>query len=182
MGEDWPTNSTVYLLRLKLVEAESPGNMQKYYEVLSRMISVVQLTEASFKVIMGRIHGLVSDGAIRLACKSLDELLTKRALVLERDDWIEKTFVTRLWVTVQDQSLQEEVSLPSLQRLLDAMMKKLEKPLSPTASHAGQVLLWKIADVLYSQEKYEMSSSWCKIAQHPIFDKSGELNQAKICR
>lgn len=172
----------MYLLRLKLVGAETPGDTRKYYEVLSRMISVVQLTETSFKVIMTRIHGLVSDGAVRLACKSLDELLAKRVLALEQDDWIERTFVTRLWVTVREQSLQEEVSLPSLQRLLDAIMKKLEKPLSPEASLAGQVLLWKIADALYSQQKYEMSSSWCKMAQHPIFDKSGELNQAKIGR
>lgn len=182
MSEDWPTRLTVYLLRLDLVIAEGPENTQEYYEVLSRMISVVQFTEATFKVIMGKIHVLVSKKGIRLACKCLDELLIKRILVLERDDWIERTFVTRLWVTIQDQSSEDDAILATLTNLLDSMTKKLAKALTPKATHAAQILLWKITETFFSQGKYQTTSSWCKIAQHSVFDKTGELNLAKISR
>lgn len=182
MSEDWPTRLTVYLLRLDLVVAEDPGNTQQYYEVLSRMISIVQFTEATFKIIIGKIHVLVSKKSIRLACKCLDELLTKRILILERDDWIERTFVTRLWVTVQDQFSEDDAILPALKNLLDSMVKKLAKPFTPKATHAAQILLWKISEAFFSQGKYQVAGSWCRIAQHSIFDKTGELNIAKISR
>ncbi|KAH0614706.1 uncharacterized protein H6S33_000342 [Morchella sextelata] len=182
MNEDWPTRLTVYLLRLDLVNAESPDNMQSYSEVLSRMLSIVELTEHSFKIIMGRIHVLVSKKDIRLACKCLDELLIKRILVLERDDWIERTFVTRLWVTIQDRAADDEAILPSLRNILDSMMKKLTKALSPKATHAAQILLWKITEAFFSQGKYQIAGSWCRIAQHSIFDTSGGSNIAKISR
>lgn len=182
MSEDWPTRLTVYLVRLDLVIAGSPDNTQEYYEVLSRMLSVVQFTEMTFKVIMGRIHVLVSKKNIRLACKCLDELLTKRILILERDDWIERTLVTRLWVTIQDQSSEDDTILPALRNLLDSMAKKLAKTLTPKATHAAQILLWKITEAFFAQGKYQTASSWCRIAQHSIFDTTGELNLTKISR
>lgn len=182
MNEDWPTRLTVYLLRLDLVIAEGTDNMQSYSEVLSRMLSIVQLTEHSFKVIMSRIHVLVSKKDIRLACKCLDELLIKRILVIERDDWIERTFVTRLWVTIQDRAADDEAILPSLRNILDSMVKKLTKALSPKATHAAQILLWKITEAFFSQGKHQIAGSWCRIAQHSIFDTSGGSNIAKIFR
>ncbi|KAL7275567.1 sporulation-specific protein 22 [Rhizina undulata] len=182
MSDEWPTRLTVYLLKLDLTLAEDPENCQGYYEILSRMISIAQLTEPIFKAILGKIHVLVSKKSTRLACDCLDELLTKRLLSWENDDWIEKSFVTRLWVTVQDPSSHEEAVLTALQKLLDSMTKQLARPFSAKATHAAQILLWKVTEAFYAQEKYQTAISWCKTALHPIFNRSGELNSAKIAR
>ena len=81
---------------------------------------------------------------------------------------------------IQAPVCQEESGIASLKELLNTMTKKLEKPLSPKATHAAQILLWKVSEVMFVQEKHRLASLWCRVALHMVFDKSGELNYGKI--
>ncbi|KAI5800044.1 meiosis protein SPO22/ZIP4 like-domain-containing protein [Geopyxis carbonaria] len=183
MHQEWPTRTTVQLLRLDLVAAESPDDTTGYCEVIMRMITVTQLSEITFKSILGRINVLVAKKASILGCKCLDTLISKRLLQLEKDDWLEQAFVTRLWITIQDShACQEESIVESLKTLLDLIVKQLSNTLSAKATHAAQVLLWKVSEVFFTQKNWRLSYSWCKLALHMVFDKSGELNDAKIAR
>jgi len=146
------------------------------------MIDIAQLTEQSFRAIMGRIHVLLKmKGAVRLACGCLDMLINKRLAPIENDDWLSQAFVFRVWITVQDKA-QEGNSVEDLKSLLDKLVKQLSKPLGKSATHAAQILLWKASESFYLQKKYDQSSIWCRIALHKVFDRSGELNHAKISR
>lgn len=140
------------------------------------MILVVQITDISFKTIIGKVHALAKLD-VGLACRSADSLIFR---VLEQQDRVEQTFVTRLWITVQSVA-QDNLAQPLLE-LLDAMTKKLAKPLGAKATHAAQILLWKVSETFFAQKKYDLASLWCRIALHLVFDRSGELNCAKIAR
>jgi hypothetical protein len=182
MTEDWPNRLATSLLELDLVLAHSPDNLESYYRILLRVIDTTQLSEQTFKIIMGKIHLLVMKKATGPVQECLDTLIHKRLLPMDQEDWLARAFVTRLWATIQDKSCQEQSSIQSLYALLDTIAKHLAKPLSPTATYAAQSLLWKVSETFYLQEKHQISSAWCRVALHMIFDKSGELNLAKISR
>ncbi|KAF8469089.1 meiosis protein SPO22/ZIP4 like-domain-containing protein [Kalaharituber pfeilii] len=168
IAEDWPTRMAVHLLRLDILAAESPDAVEDYYNVIAKMVLVVQMSEQVFRT-------------VPLACKCLDELLTK-LLLLNEDNWIEQTFITRLWMSVKVCVSIEGNTLTSLKRLIELLGKQTSKPLSSKSTHAAQILLWKVSEALLSQEKYKQASEWCEVALHKVFNKSGDLNYAKIAR
>lgn len=182
MIDDWPTRLSVQLLKLDLVTAESPDNTKSYFEVLINIISICQLSSTAYKTILGRIHTLAAKKDVIRACECLDILISKRLLALNDQDLLEQAFVTRIWFIIQSNSYENETVINALQELLDTMIKNLQKPLGAKATHAAQILLWKVSDVLYAKTKYDAASQWCRVALHVIFDKSGDLNHTKIAR
>jgi tetratricopeptide (TPR) repeat protein len=182
MAEEWPSRLATSLLELELVQAQNAGDFNAYHRILLRVIDTTQLSEQTFKIIMGKIHLLVTKKATGPVKECLDALIHKRLLPMDREDWLARAFVTRLWATIQDQDCREEVTIQKLYELLDAIAKHLEKPLSPTATYAAQSLLWKVSETFYLREKYQLASAWCRVALHMVFDKAGELNLAKISR
>lgn len=150
-------------------------------EVLLKMIEIAQFSEDVFRTVLGRIQKL-SDQSVTLACTCLDELISKRLLVLGQDEWIERAFVTRLWMTVKNNTSLEGNTLATLKKLVDSMARQISKPLSPKSTQAAQILLWKVSEALLVQEKWVEASMWCEVALHRVFDKSGDLNYAKLGR
>lgn len=183
MTDDWPARLSVSLLKLDLVLAENPNDINAYCDVLIKIITVTQLSGTTFKVILGRIHALLKMSPTK-ACDCLDTLISKRLLDLDNQEWLEQTFVTRLWFIIQSQNydINEGPTLEALRELLDTMARQLPKPLSAKATHAAQILLWKVSDMLYTKQKYESACNWCRVALHMVFDKSGDMNHAKIAR
>lgn len=43
-------------------------------------------------------------------------------------------------------------------------------------------LLWKRIESSYTSGQFDVAEKWCKLALHPIFEKSGGLNMARISR
>jgi hypothetical protein len=43
-------------------------------------------------------------------------------------------------------------------------------------------LLWKRVEAASSQEQHGVAEAWCRICLHPIFDKAGAQNKAKVAR
>ncbi|RPA87005.1 SPO22-domain-containing protein [Ascobolus immersus RN42] len=180
MMDDWPMRIVVYLQRMDWIEASGKGSGE-YAKVLKKTIAVVQITDTSLKTIIGKIHSL-SQKSNKLACECLDDLILRRITNLDRDEWIEQTFVTRLWITVKDSANVEDEVLVGLKELLDGLERQITHNLSPKTTHCAQALLWKVSEAANIQRKYDSSLKWCKLALHNVFSKAGENNLTKIAR
>jgi hypothetical protein len=116
------------------------------------MIRSIVLNETNFKTIMHHIHKLKehryvgrSGIAITLtndsnvnACKALDHLIDMRLFREEKQVWIEKALVMRIWLGTTN-SCAENI-LEQLHELLDAVSQNTKAPLSAPATHAVQTV------------------------------------------
>ncbi|KAK6345570.1 hypothetical protein TWF718_007480 [Orbilia javanica] len=184
MVEEWPERLNIHCLGLDIIVARKLG-VKAYHSALMKMMTTVALSERSFKAIVGKCHVLLAQDlqgrGHRLACDILDHFVTERLTLEDNQEWIEQAFVTRIWMIVQDAHLDEEV-IQGLQQLCEATSPKLEKPLSVSATHASQILLWKVSDTLVTCGRWLEAIQWCRVALHPIFGRSGETNTGKIAR
>jgi hypothetical protein len=115
-----------------------------------------------------------------LAHEILVILLTERLLDTEEQNWLEKVLVTILWnYTTSTDFL---VILSSLNGLLDTLVARSTNTLSPSATHAAQILLWKRIETSYNQKSYEAAEGWCQLSLHLVFGNSGALNIGKLQR
>lgn len=183
MLEDWPGLLAVLALKLRLVLLRTPDDVDGYARILFKMIDVAHLTDSNFALVVGKIRSMVvKKNAVKQACECLDALIRSRLLPMERDDLLEKAFVTRIWATIQDRTCGDNKVVENLKVLLDVVAKQLKRPLGQKVTGSATGLLWKASEVFYMQHNYHASSKWCRLALHVVFDKSGELNIAKISR
>jgi hypothetical protein len=70
------------------------------------------------------------------ACKLIDELVELRLFREEKEAWIEKAVITRVWICCTTRVAEE--TLDKLQELFDTVMRNLKAPLSAQATHAAQ--------------------------------------------
>ncbi|KAK6360249.1 hypothetical protein TWF730_006397 [Orbilia blumenaviensis] len=184
MVKEWPEKLNVHCLGLDIIVAQGLG-AEAYHAALMNMMTGVALSERSFKVIVGKCHVLLAQDlqgrGYRLACNVLDHFMTERLILEDNQGWIEQAFVTRVWMIIQDPQLDEEV-IQGLRQLCEATATKLAGPLSISATHASQILLWKVSDSLVTSGRWLEAIQWCRVALHPIFGRSGETNTGKIAR
>jgi hypothetical protein len=91
--------------------------------------------------------------------------------------------ITRIWIGTTN-SLAEN-TLEQLQELLDTVSRNTKTSLSAPATHAAlnlAQLLWKRVESASTQEQFGVAEAWCRVCLHPVFDKSGAQNKAKIAR
>ncbi|KAF2872932.1 meiosis protein SPO22/ZIP4 like-domain-containing protein [Massariosphaeria phaeospora] len=176
---DYAEKLAVSLLKLELLWTEDSIDSVQVYSVILRMIRTVVLNETNFKTIMHNIHKL-KDHSNASSCKSLDDLIEIRLFREENQNWIEKAFITRIWLGTT--SSYSDNCLETLHELFEMVSRNTKGPLSAPATHAAQTLLWKRVEASYSQEQHEATDAWCRICLHPLFDKAGELNRSKIIR
>jgi hypothetical protein len=129
----------VLLLRLDLLSATTNESFDSnsYSDILRRMTRTVVLTEPNFKLIMYHIRKL-NDRSPGLACKALDELLRLRILQAERDEWIEKVIITRLWMTTNQRDTPDALAL--LEEVLSAIFESLGQPISSAVTLAAHTV------------------------------------------
>ncbi|KAI9697243.1 MAG: hypothetical protein M1836_004807 [Candelina mexicana] len=174
--------SVVLVLKLELIATESLFDAQGYHDgkyILQRMMGSIVLTETNFKAIVGHIHKLRA-GSPDLACKALDDLLTMRTFSTEKEAWVEKVLITRLWISTN--SSDNNNVLNQLYAILDSIASNIKEPLSAHATHAAQTLLWKRIESNYRQQNFAVAESWCRLSLHRVFERAGDLNTAKIAR
>lgn len=73
-----------------------------------------------------------------LACKALDEFLTSRLYSAERQEWVEKAFITRLWISLGDPV--SGGNIDEIRHVLESLSANQQKSLSPAAGHAAQIV------------------------------------------
>jgi len=114
------------------------------------------------------------------ACKALDDLLKYRLIREDNKLWIERAVITQIWLSTSD--VYAENALEQLQQILDFVLQESRFLLSAPATHAAQTLLWKKIEDRSAQEQYESAEAWCRLCLHPMFEKAGAQNKAKITR
>lgn len=129
----------VLLLKLELLSAANNEvfDSNAYCDILQRITRTMVSTESNFKLVMYHIRKL-NDKSPSLACIALDNLLRLRVLGSERDSWIEKVLVTRLWMTIGQRDSVDAIE--SLEAILTSISSNLSKPLNSTVTLAAQTV------------------------------------------
>ncbi|OBT49348.1 hypothetical protein VE00_00485 [Pseudogymnoascus sp. WSF 3629] len=171
----------VLLLKLEVLSAPVSRifDCNAYGDVIYRMIRTVMMTEANFKLIMHHIRKL-NDKGPSLACSMLDSFLQSRLFEAGNEEWIEKALVNRIWISTSSRDCPEV--LRSVGEVLEVVGSSMSKPLSASATHAAQMLLWKRIESNYGDGNYEAAEDWCRLAMQKVFERAGDLNKAKIVR
>jgi hypothetical protein len=98
----------------------------------------------------------------------------------ENQQWIEKSVITRVYFSTSDTPTEDV--LEKLQELFDTVVQRSSTTFAASATHATQMLLWKRVEAVSKQEQNVTSELWCKLCLHPLFEKSGAQNKAKVIR
>lgn len=179
METDFGDKMVVPLLKLELLSHAETIDTVEFYGVLLRMIRTVVLNNTNFRTIIHHIHKLKDHNNVT-ACKALDDLIGIRLLREENQTWLEKAIIIRVWICTSNTYL--ENVLEQLQQLFDIVMQSSKTSLDAPATHAAQTLLWKRVEIASGQEQYTTAEAWCQICLHPIFEKAGVQNKAKVAR
>lgn len=181
LGNEFGDKLVVLLLKLELISANLTFEAADYHEILCRIIQTVHLTGPNLVTIMQHVHKLKNRSA-DLACRALDQLLCKRLLDTDKEKWVEKAVLTRIWISTT--LLESASGLHSLRNFLTMLSSDRPKPLFLTAcaTHAAQILLWKRIEVTHGLQQYDAADSWCHLALHPVLGRSGWLNVTKLER
>lgn len=103
-----------------------------------------------------------------------------RLLTTNQSDWLEKAVITYLWI-VSKLSTQTENIFPT-KNLFDSIVSNRREAFNVEATHAAQTLIWKRIEQELESQRYETAESWCRLGLHSLFEKSGNINRAKIGR
>lgn len=98
----------------------------------------------------------------------------------EKEPWIEKSVITRIWLSTSD--AHAESALEQLQQTFDTVLQESNFSLSAPATHAAQTLLWRKVEEAAAQKQHCTTEFWCRLCLHPLFEKAGAQNKAKIMR
>ncbi|TAQ83981.1 hypothetical protein B7494_g7694 [Chlorociboria aeruginascens] len=144
----------VSLLRLEILSATTNEffDSNSYSDVLSKMVRSLILSESNLKLVIHHIRKL-NDKSPSLACGVLDELLSLRVLHADKDEWIEKVLITRLWMTVGQRDGSD--SIAAVEQVLSTIMANVQRPVSPAATLAAHTLLWKRVESNYTQAQFQ---------------------------
>lgn len=176
---DYGERLAVLLLKLDHFATDPTHSPQDYSDTLGKIIRTVHLTDINVKTILHHVHGLSSRSS-PMAHAVLVTFLSGRLLGAEQPKWLEKALVTMIWNCTTSKGGLDLVS--SFAELFDNLIAASSVPLSPSATHAAQILLWKRVEASYNQELYDDAETWCKLSLHPVFSSSGALNIGKLQR
>ena len=168
----------IFLLKLDLYAAEPSPPPQEYSAVLERIINTVHLSEINNKTILHYVHQL-RNWAPCLAHDVLARYICKRLLDTEQHSWTEKALVTFVWIITTSTELGNPID--SLKSILDEVAAS-GSTLSPSATHAAQMLIWKSIESCSQQQQYYLAEAWCEVALHKFFEKSGNKNVETLQR
>jgi len=128
----------VLLLRLEMITRSSEEfDGTGYNDILQKMIRVVPLHDANFKLIMYHIRKL-NEKRPSLGCKALDDFVRLRVLHAEREEWLEKVLVTRMWMAIGQRDSPE--ALMFLERFLTTVVDNMKRPVSSAATLAAHTV------------------------------------------
>jgi Meiosis protein SPO22/ZIP4 like len=179
MDAEFGDKMIVSLLKLELLSANSKPDPDVYHGVLLRLFRSIHLSRSNFKTIMHHLHKLRNIDPNE-ACKAIDEFLTIRLFEQDKEEFIERAAVMRIWITTTTSTSTN--MLTSLEELLGLISKNSKGPFSSAATHASQTLLWKVIEAEISQKRYDLAEKLCRMANHPTFSKCGEGSKAKLAR
>jgi len=127
----------VLLLKLDLYAADTAHPPQDHCDVLQRIVRTVHLTDTNIKTILHHVHKLRARSP-SMAHTILVLLFSERLLGAEQPKWLEKAFVTIIWNCTTTTGISDVLS--SMGELLDTFASGSNQVLSPSATHAAQIV------------------------------------------
>ncbi|KAL8904602.1 MAG: hypothetical protein Q9207_003157 [Kuettlingeria erythrocarpa] len=192
----------VSMLKLQVLTSDF-STAQDYFDVLVQVVRQIHLSDSNLRTILHHIHELKRRDA-RLTHTALVSLISERLLAMEEIPWIEKTVITLIWNCATSLDLAEMTD--QLEALLNKVASVPNSAFSASATHAAQLvcvlprntcsalvslsnytliytqLMIRRIETAYSHGDYDQADSWCRLALHGIFGKSGESNIGKLQR
>ena len=176
---DYGEKLVVLLLKLELIAVETMPSPEEYRHTVEKIMGIVHLTDSNIATILHHVHKLkqLHSG---MAHAVLFKFLTDRLLGGEHQAWSEKILITVIW------NLSTRADVPDAQDMMMEVFSHVEAHsgtiLTPSATHAAQIMLWKRIEAAYGQEKYVLAEQWCNLSLHNIFNSSGGMNVGKLQR
>jgi hypothetical protein len=129
----------VLLLKLELLSSATSETFDSnsYADILRRMIRSTVLSKEIFKLIMYHIRKL-NGKSPSLACRALDELLKLRVISEDKEEWVEKILITRLYMT--GGQTDSAPDLMTLEELFSFIVANIKRPVSSAATHAAHTV------------------------------------------
>lgn len=97
-----------------------------YADIVRRMMRTVDMSESTFKLLIHHIRQLDEKNHL-VASSVIDEFLKTRVLTSQREQWIEKAVILRIYMAICDDSFE---SIKALEAVLDQVLLITGKPLS----------------------------------------------------
>lgn len=127
----------VLLLKLDLFALDPAHPPEDHFDVLEKIVRTVHLTETNIKTILHHVHKLRARNP-SMAHTILVTLFSERLLGAEQPKWLEGTLVATLWNCTTSTGILNVLN--SLGELLDTLKSSSNRLLSPSATHAAQIV------------------------------------------
>ena len=127
----------VLLLKLDLYALDPAFPPQDYCDVLHKIVRTVHLTDTNVKTALHHIHKLRTRDA-RMAHIVLVSLLMERLVGTEDFTWLEKALITIIWNCTTSSAFED--ALDRLSEVLNDLHAEVGKAISPSATHAAQIV------------------------------------------
>ena len=146
----------VLLLKLEGVAFDGDASVQDYCDVLQRIVRTVHLTDTNVKTIIHHAHELRSRSP-PMAHTVLNTLLMERLLGAEEQKWVEKVLVTIIWNYTTSADFSN--TLDPLTELFDTLSASSISVLSPSATHAAQIVRTKHGVLDHADQSFSFCGS-----------------------
>ena len=176
---DYGDKLIVLLLNLELIATETAPSAEEYQRAVDKIIEMVHLTESNIATVTLHVHKLKQFNS-SMAHETLFKFMTNRLLGGDCQSWFEKVLVTIIWNLATAADVPD--ALETMSQVLDDVEARSGMNLTPSATHAAQIMLWKRIEAAYSQENYALAERWCHLSLHNIFSQSGSMNVGKLQR
>lgn len=148
---------------------------------LERIIRTAHLIASAHTTIMHYTTALSSSCYAR-AAQSLKYYIVYRLIPEGSMDWIETAIISYLNIFSNNDQGQSPRILRALFQDLDDLANALKLAISPRASQAACILIWRMMRSADSAGLQSVALSWCQLGLHPIFASAGEGNTGKLER
>ena len=173
METQFQANQLVSLLKLEHFASLAEFPVEDYCAVLGTVTRSVQLSDTNVKTLLHYVHQLRRWNPSS-AQTMLSTLICTRLLNAEEPSWLEKALVTAVWNATTSHVPPDPVA--TLNALFNEIIASIQKPLSPSAIHATQVLLWRSIEDCVRQSKYDVAGKWCLLGLHACLQNPGTKN------
>lgn len=129
----------------------------------------------------------VHEQAAQTAFDALEHYIVKRLIPeaahgtedrTPAQDWVERACVALILHATENPASMDVESTNRMRDVLDSAGQTASITFTPKATHAAQTVIWKAI----SGTRSEVANIMCDLLRHPVFDRAGNLNKARVGR
>lgn len=180
---DYPRKATPFQLRILYHKERKDSNIDETVSsIIMQMILSIDIT-SNFEVLLSSINDF-SKSNTTMALRSLDYLFLNKLDCNTDQSVTEKALLSRFYITLQSEQLNETEMITSLEEFYIQMEKKLTKHISVDTMSCLVTLLWNSGKKVEKLESYLLCSRFYRLALKSIISDAyadrGKLQRALI--